>query len=57
MNYDQRKEFQELKMYSDRVDNSTGATVKTCNRIQIKEETNTFSKNFIKDTGYEEKYK
>ncbi|CDW75864.1 UNKNOWN [Stylonychia lemnae] len=48
--------LQEIRMYSDRVDNSHGATVKTCNRIQIKEDSSTFSRNFIKDTGYQIKY-
>lgn len=43
-------------MYSDRIDNSLGVSIKTCNRIKIQEDSSQSSKCFIRDTGYQLKY-
>lgn len=44
-------------MYSDRVDNKLGVTIKTCNRLKGIEDNQTNFKSMIEDSGFVAKYK
>ena len=48
---------EQIKMYSDRIEQRAGVTITTCNRVTVAEpEGNSTSKYFIMDSGYVKKY-
>ena len=44
-------------MYSDRIDNKLGVTIKTCNRVKGADENQGNYKSFVEDSGFELKYR
>lgn len=47
----------EVRMYSDRLDNKSGVSIKTCNRLKGVKDMPTGFKHFVEDSGFTSMYK